>query len=114
MRLMSCILSEQSPWLNAVEPKWTRGKRKVVEPDGLPGACELAERVCRVFGRPHYEHLSLLRVAGPFGTRGPGHESVGAPLVEVVDGVAYCLRPASEVLGDLRGFLTPGAGKKHL
>ena len=58
---MSCILSEQSPWLNAVEPKWSCGKRKVVEPDGLSGACELAERVRRVLGRPHYEDLSLFQ-----------------------------------------------------
>jgi hypothetical protein len=35
------------------------GKRKVVEPDGLLTAYELAERVCRVFGCPHYEHLSI-------------------------------------------------------
>jgi hypothetical protein len=39
----------------------TRGKRKVVEPDGDDplGAYELAERVCRVFDCPHYEHLSI-------------------------------------------------------
>src|SRR5215211_6769073 len=51
--------SEQSPWLNAIEPKWVHAKRKVVEPDGLLGAYELAERVCRVFGCPHYDHLSV-------------------------------------------------------
>jgi hypothetical protein len=34
-------------------------KRKVVEPDGLLGAHELAERVCRVFGCPHHEHFSV-------------------------------------------------------
>jgi hypothetical protein len=31
----------------------------VVEPDGLLGAYELAERVCAAFGCPHYEHLSI-------------------------------------------------------
>jgi hypothetical protein len=46
-------------WLNAIEPKWVHGKRKVVEPDGLLGAYELADRVCRVFDCPHYEYLSV-------------------------------------------------------
>jgi hypothetical protein len=59
VRIVSCLLPKQSPWLNAMEPKWVHGKRKVVEPDGLLGAYELADRVCRVFGCPHYEHLSV-------------------------------------------------------
>jgi hypothetical protein len=42
-----------------MEPKWVHGKRKVVEPDGLLTAHELAERVCGAFGCPHYEHLSI-------------------------------------------------------
>ena len=58
-RIVSCLLPRQSPWLNAIEPKWVHGKRKVVEPERLLGANELAERVCRVFGCPHYEHLSV-------------------------------------------------------
>jgi hypothetical protein len=58
-RIVSCLLPKQSPWLNAIEPKWVHGKRKVVEPGGLLGAHELAERVCRVFGCAHYEHLSI-------------------------------------------------------
>jgi hypothetical protein len=61
VRIVSCLLPKQSPWLNAIEPKWVHGKRKVVEPDGLLGAYELAERVCRVFGCPYYEHLSIPR-----------------------------------------------------
>jgi hypothetical protein len=60
VRIVSCLLPKQSPWLNAIEPKWVHGKRKVVEPKGDPlGAYELADRVCRVFGYPHYEHLSI-------------------------------------------------------
>jgi len=59
VRIVSCLLPKQSPWLNAIEPKWVHGKRKVVEPDGLLGAYELADRVCRVFGCPHHEHLSI-------------------------------------------------------
>ncbi len=59
VRIVSCLLPKQSPWLNAIEPKWSHGKRKVVEPEGLLGAYELADRVCRVFEFPHYEHLSI-------------------------------------------------------
>jgi hypothetical protein len=61
VRIVSCFLPKKSPWLNAIEPKWIHGKRKVVEPDRLLGAYELADRVCRVFGCPHYEHLSIPR-----------------------------------------------------
>ena len=59
VRIVSCLLPKQSPWLNAIEPKWVHAKRKVVEPDCLLGAYELADRVCKVFGCPHYEHLSV-------------------------------------------------------
>lgn len=59
VRIVSCLLPKKSPWLNAIEPKWVHGKRKVVEADRLLGAYELAERVCRVFGSPHYEHLTV-------------------------------------------------------
>jgi hypothetical protein len=59
VRIISCLVPKQSPWLNAIEPKWVDGKRKVVEPYRLLGAYELAERACRVFGCPHYEHLSV-------------------------------------------------------
>jgi hypothetical protein len=61
VRIVSCLVPKQSPWLNAIEPKWIHSKRKVVEPEGLLGAYELADRVCRVFGCPHYEHLSIPR-----------------------------------------------------
>ena len=59
VRIVSCLLPKQSPWLNAIEPKWVHAKRKVLEPEGLLGAYELAERVCLVFGFPHYDHLSV-------------------------------------------------------
>jgi hypothetical protein len=61
VRIVSCLLPKQSPCLNAIEPKWAHGKRKVVEPEGLLGAYELADRVCRVFDCPHNEHLSTPR-----------------------------------------------------
>lgn len=59
VRIVTCFLPKKSPWLNPIEPKWTHGKRRVVEPDGLLSAHELAERVCAAFGCPHYEHLSV-------------------------------------------------------
>jgi len=59
VRILSCFLPTKSPWLNAIEPKWVHGKRRVVEADGLLTAHELAERVCETFDCPHYEHLSI-------------------------------------------------------
>jgi len=59
VRIVGCLLPIKSPWLNAIEPKWIHGKRKAVEPERLLGAYELADRVCGVFGCPHYEHLSI-------------------------------------------------------
>ncbi len=60
VRIVSCLLpKKRSPWLNAIEPKWIHGKRKVVEPEALLGAHELAERVCAALDCPHYEHLSI-------------------------------------------------------
>jgi hypothetical protein len=59
VRIISCLLPKRSPWLNAIEPKWVHAKRKVVEPEGLLGAYELADRVCGVFGCPHHEHLTV-------------------------------------------------------
>jgi hypothetical protein len=59
VRIISFPVPKKSPWLNTMEPKWVDGKRKVVEPDGLLTAYELADRVCGVFDCPHYEHLSI-------------------------------------------------------
>ncbi len=59
VRIISCLLPTKSAWLNSMEPKWVHGKRKVVEPEGLLPAYELAERVCAVFDCPHYEHLFI-------------------------------------------------------
>lgn len=59
VRIVSCLLPTKSPWLNPIEPMWIHGKRKVIEPDGLLGAYELADRVCGVFGCKHEPHLSI-------------------------------------------------------
>ena len=57
--VVACLLPKKGPWLNAIEPKWVHGKRRVVEADGKLSANQLAEWVCAAFGCPHYEHLSL-------------------------------------------------------
>ena len=59
VRIVACLLPKKSPWLNPIEPKWMHGKRKVVEPEGLLSADELADRVCKVFGCAHEPHLSI-------------------------------------------------------
>jgi hypothetical protein len=64
VRIMVCLLPKKSPWLNPIEPKWIHGERKVVEPERLLGANELADRVCGVFGCPHYEYLSIPQEVG--------------------------------------------------
>jgi transposase len=58
VRIVPCPLPVKSPWLNPIEPKWVHGKRKVVEPDRLLSARELAERVCAAFACPYEPHLS--------------------------------------------------------
>ena len=59
VRIVPCLLPKKSPWLNPIEPKWIHGKRKVVEPEGLLGAYELADRVCGAFDCIHEPHLSI-------------------------------------------------------
>ncbi len=59
VRIVPCLLPKKSPWLNPIEPKWIHSKRKVVEPERLLGAYELAHRVCGVFGCAHEPHLSI-------------------------------------------------------
>ena len=45
-RLLRCRLPSQSPWLNAIEPKWVHGKRAVAEPARLLSLAEIMQRVC--------------------------------------------------------------------
>jgi transposase len=59
VRIVPCFLPKKSPWLNAIEPKWVHGKRKVVEPGVVLTAHELGDRVCEVFGCTHEPHLSI-------------------------------------------------------
>ena len=59
VRLLACFLPTKSPWLNAIEPKWTHTKKRVVEPDRLLSAQELADRVCAALACPHEPHLPM-------------------------------------------------------
>jgi transposase len=59
VRIIAGYLPSKSPWLNPIEPKWARGKRRVVEPTGALSAQELADRVCAAFGCAHEPHLSI-------------------------------------------------------
>jgi hypothetical protein len=59
VRLVVCQLPVKSPWLNPIEPKWVHTKRKVVEPDRLLPACELAERVCDALGSTYHQHIPI-------------------------------------------------------
>jgi hypothetical protein len=59
VRIVPCFLPEKSPWLDAIEPKRVHGKCKVVEPEAVLTAHELADRVCEVFGCAHEPHLPI-------------------------------------------------------
>jgi hypothetical protein len=59
VRLVVCPLPIKSPWLNPIEPQWVHTKRKVVEPDRLLSARELAGRVCDALGCTYHAHLPI-------------------------------------------------------
>ena len=59
VRLVPCFLPTKSPWLNPIEPKWVRGKRRVLEPARLLTATELEERICATFNCPRTVHLAI-------------------------------------------------------
>lgn len=59
VRLLACYLPIKSPWLNPIEPCWVHAKRKIVEPDQLLSAQELADRVCAHFHCAHDRHLTI-------------------------------------------------------
>jgi hypothetical protein len=59
VRIINQYLPIKSPWLNPIEPKWVHGKRRVVEPDRLLSAQELADRVCAAFRCAHEPHLTI-------------------------------------------------------
>lgn len=59
VRILPCPLPIKSPWLNPIEPRWVHAKRRVVEPDSVLSACELAQRVCDQFGCQYERRLTI-------------------------------------------------------
>ena len=59
VRILVCFLPIKSPWLNPIEPKWTHGKRRIVEPNATLSKQDLANRICTTFDCLHLEHLSI-------------------------------------------------------
>jgi DDE superfamily endonuclease len=59
VRIVGCRLPSKSPWLNPIEPRWTHGKRRVVEPARLLAAEELIERVYDAYDCPHLPLLPM-------------------------------------------------------
>ena len=59
VRLLVCYLPVKSPWLNAIEPKWVHGKRRITEPARLLSAREVEDRVCQALHCPLTDHLAL-------------------------------------------------------
>jgi hypothetical protein len=59
VRIVTCPLPIESPWLNPIEPKWVHGKKRIVEPTRLLTASEVEERVSAALGADHADHLSL-------------------------------------------------------
>lgn len=59
VRSVECRLPTKSPWLNPIEPKWTHGKRRVVEPARLLPAAELEDRVYAALDADHADPLTI-------------------------------------------------------
>ncbi len=59
VRLVTCQLPIKSPWLNPIEPKWRHTKGRVIEPERLLPARELAERVCDALACAYHDHLPI-------------------------------------------------------
>jgi hypothetical protein len=58
-RIVPCWLPIKSPWLNPIEPRWTHGKRRVVEPARLLTPDELEARVYAALAATPTAHLTL-------------------------------------------------------
>lgn len=59
VRILACLLPVKSPWLNRIEPRWAHAKRRIVEPERLLSAHELADRICCHFDCVHEAHLTI-------------------------------------------------------
>ena len=59
VKIVPCWLPIQSPWLNPIEPKWTHGKRRVVEPARRLTTEELEPRVYAALDATPTAHLTM-------------------------------------------------------
>ena len=59
VRIVSCLLPSQSPWLNPIEPTWVHGKRAVSEPERMLSAGELEARAGAYYGCAREAHLVM-------------------------------------------------------
>ena len=57
VRIVACWLPVKAPWLNAIEPKWSHGKRAIIEPDRKLSGDEVIQRVCGYYGCEQLERL---------------------------------------------------------
>src|SRR5215213_10166248 len=76
VRIVSRLLPKKSPWLNAMEPKWIHGKRKVVEPEGLLVANGLPGGFAWPFDCPNYDNLPFAEKSADRALAGPDHHCV--------------------------------------
>ena len=58
-KIVPCWLPIKSPWLNPIEPKWTHGKRRAVQPARLLPPEELEHRVYAALGADHTDRLAV-------------------------------------------------------
>ena len=63
VRIVACRLPVKAPWLNPIEPKWTHGKKAIVEPERLLASREVEARVCAYYRCGQEEHLKQVVVS---------------------------------------------------
>ena len=59
VRIIACYLPIKSPWLNAIEPKWVHGKRRVVEARPPAHRRRAGRPRLRRLRLPHEPHLAI-------------------------------------------------------
>jgi len=59
VRIIACAQPVKSARLNAIEPTGTHTKKRIIEPDRLLPARELADRFCKALACSHEPHLTM-------------------------------------------------------
>jgi hypothetical protein len=59
MQVVACSMPTEFPWLNLIEPRRLRGKRRLLTSAELVTVGELEERVCAARGTDHADHLTM-------------------------------------------------------